>query len=255
MDANIVKADTGGKVFSLTHAILLYCTGAGDGYVSLHDIQQLGKRPVLGPGTPATTAGLREMMWTLAPETRPQPEFIPESVLCQGPSYLVWWVKPSHRNLWFKCKELGGGVSGKVSLPGLVFVVMAGKWFVFAVKGKTRPTPETVLYRSPFLNVWAGGEICTGTAVIPDGAQASMTAAWEDAFFHSRFSHTNVHAPEHLVKYKDGCYMFWSDMLAGKFSSFPERVLIQERHSSTPKSGVRLGDLIFGVSSSIGGRI
>jgi len=249
-----VETDVAGRTFSLRRALLQYESGGGEGYVSLHDIQMLGKRPVLGPGSPATKAGLRELLYTLAPGTRPKPEFIPEHVLCHGPDHVVWWAKPAHRTLWFNCKEIGNGeVSGRVPLPGLVFAVVGGEWYVFAVKGDARPVPETVLCRSPFLNTWAGGHICTGNITTPNTAAAETTAAWEESFYNSFFTHSNIHAPAKLVMYKGGGYAFWEDMLAGQFKEFPERVLITERHNPPSKTTVRLGDLILGIGKQIGG--
>ena len=153
--------------------------------------------------------------------------FLPETVLSAGMSFLVWWVKPAKREIHFACdgEEGIGRESAIVPHPGLIFAVNEESWYVFAVKGTTRPKATTPLFQAPHFNVSETGRICTGNVTIPSGDfSVESMAAWEKAYFGSRFSHPNV--PK-LVKYEGGSYPFWRSMLDNKFSKFPNEVLVQ----------------------------
>ncbi|WP_157384680.1 PRTRC system protein B [Thauera sp. 27] len=208
------------------HAVLLYGQHRPS-YVSVHEVAEQHDGSLrIGVGTPATMSGLRELFDQLDPSRKVRPVFFEANVLSQGPGWLVWWMKPQTRRVWFD----GSGFkdeSAEVPHPGLVFAVSALGWQVFAVGGKGRPRPGTKLYQVPYFNVWEGGRICTGTARTPEGAKAQEPKAWEDAFFLSRFSHPNIHEANKLVKYRGGPVKFWKAMLKGKFKSFPTETLVE----------------------------
>lgn len=211
------------EAFKLDSAILVY-GGAGKGYASVHSIAHEGDKESLDEGHPVTVKALRETFQVLAPETVPKAEFIPPTVLAQAPDILVWWMPPAMRNVWFDQKELGGQRSACVPVSGLVFAVCRGDWFVYAVAGDQRPTPESPLFRAPFYNVWDSGRICAGNVSVPQGSLAERTDLWEKAFFESWFTHSNV---DKLVKYRGGATAFWKQMLAGGFGqSFPMGTLV-----------------------------
>lgn len=222
-----VHAGSTTQTDSLKHAILMYGS-----FATVHEVQQTGKggQPVIRPGVLATTEGLMAALRTLLPESQRGTGLLPETMLATGVDHMVWWVKPTTRQVWFSCKELGGERSAIVPNPGLVMAVTEGKWYVWAVKGNQRPTPETPLYLAPYFNVWSSGQICVGSTAVPKGKHKQSTTAWEDAFFGSFFSHPNVRAPEKLVK-KGSEFKFWQDMLAGKYAKFPEGMLVENRHT------------------------
>lgn len=213
--------------YRLDGAILLY-QGSDNisAYASTHRIMMARKRCVLGPGSPVTVEGLRDLTKALLPDIIAVPELIPAYVLAQGPEFLVWWMPPQSRTVFFKAAELGGERSAKVPLPGLVFAVVAGNWYVFAVKGEHRPDAATLLHRTPFYNVWADGKICTGSVQKPKGTLAQRTELWEAAFFDSWFTHSNMRDREKLVTSKGGATAFWKKMLSGGFEQFPEPALV-----------------------------
>lgn len=220
----------------LKKAILIYGNN-GAGFATVHDVhggQESGM--TIGQGVPANMEALAEVASTLVKNIHLN-DYLPVTVLSVGLGALVWWVPPCKaRNIWFKTKEDQlGKVSSKTPHPGLIFRVTGTKWQVFAVKGNKRPTPSDTLYQAPYFNVWDGGAICVGNVLVPDGSTANTMSAWEDAFFNTFFTHPNT---KRLVNYKGGGYVFWKDMLAGKFKSFPERVLID--------TGATLADLLAG---------
>jgi len=213
--------------YKLNGAILLYQgSNNASAYASIHQIMTVGKRPALGPGSPVTLEGLRELARALVPESIAAPELIPPHVLAQGPEFLVWWVPPKSRAVFFMAKELGGEKSATIPLPGLVFAVVARNWYVFAVKGTARPVADTPLYRTPFYNVWGEGKICTGSVKTPKGSLAQRTELWEAAFFDSWFTHSNMKGAEKLVTFRGGGSAFWKKLLSGEFKTFPEAVLV-----------------------------
>ena len=143
---------------------------------------------------------------------------------------LVWWVPPARRHLAFKvgaeqADAFGGRERGEmVPQPGLIFAAASNVWRVWAVKGQSRPTPQTPLFQAPYFNVDDQGRICQGNAPVPNGTTVEKISAWNDAFLRSYFTHPNVAGK--LLRYRGGAYAFWRDMLNGRFTRFPERVLV-----------------------------
>lgn len=208
------------------HAVLLYGQH-NPSYASVHDVsEQMDGTLRIEAGQPATVSGLRELFEALDPARKVRPTFFEPNILSQGPVWLVWWMKPVMRRVWFDGKGFDDE-SAEVPHPGLVFAVGPRGWQVFALKGKGRPRPGSKLYQAPYFNVWASGLICVGSANTPGGQDAKQPKAWEDAFFLSRFSHPNIHEPNQLVKFKGGPIKFWKAMLRGKFGTFPTEVLVE----------------------------
>ena len=209
----------------LSGAIMIY----GDdksAYATYHNVHfDANKQPSLLEGHPLTAGQIGGLVHRLGKNAQIG-TFLSDKVLSVGMGSLIWWVKPAVREIHFACRDKGiGDEFGMVPHPGLVFAVVEGVWYVFAIKGNSRPTESTQLYQAPHFNVWAGGKICTGNVTLPEGADVDDRDAWEKAYFGSRFSHPNV---QKLVDYKGGAYVFWRDMLDGKFPKFPSKVLVPE---------------------------
>lgn len=220
------KAKIGGDVsVKLSGAIMIY-GDSNNAYATYHNVHfNAENQPSLLEGHPLTAGQIGGLVHRLGRNAQIGC-FLSDNVLSVGMDSLVWWVKPAVREIHFACGDKSiGNESGMVPHPGLVFAVVEGIWYVFAVKGNKRPTEKTQLYQVPHFNVWAGGKICTGNVKLPEGADVDDRAAWEKAYFGSRFSHPNV---QKLVNYKGGGYAFWRDMLDGKFAKFPSEVLVPE---------------------------
>lgn len=225
----------------LNKAILLYGQGNAS-YASIHNVQgDQATGMTIGAGKPATVKALAHLATGLI-KNASFGSFLPENVLSVGIDSITWWLPPcKSRLVWFKTNnEQIGTISGRTPQVGLVFRVSGHVWQVFAVKGNKRPTPDTQLNQAPFLNVYDDGHICVGNVTTPKGTTAETLAGWENAFFNSYFTHPNSMK---LVKFKGGCFAFWSDMLAGKFKSFPEKVLFELKAT--------LDDLISGRKFNI----
>lgn len=215
------------KVYGMSHAILLYSERSGQTvFASVHDIQT-SKEGVatIEAGTPVSKTGLVKMMQALVPEDYAPAELLGNHILAKGSDYLAWYCKPQKRHMWFKNDEIGQGVSANSYQPGLVFITSKGEWYVFAVKGNKRPTSSTQLYVAPYLNVWAGGRICTGNIETPKGGLKFSTEAWEEAFFRSYFTHPNQHEKGALTKFRGGIFALWRALMKGRV--FPTESLVR----------------------------
>jgi len=202
------------RALNLVSAILLYKSNEGHVYATTHGMQVDATDPtrkVIGPGAPMTRKGLREFA-RLVDTATAFSGFIPENMLYNSPSMIAWWVPAAIRHTWFTGTERGlGEVSGPAAHPAMVFVARDRDWSVFALSESARPTPSTILCHSPHLNVYAGGSVCTGNVELPAAISVEAIAAYEEAFFRSRFTHPNN---ANAVKYRGGMRQLWRDQLA-----------------------------------------
>lgn len=213
----------------LAAAILLYKNGNEVNFVSVHDIEFLNadmSKPFIGVGRPATKSALAELAKDLIPSLATKRGVLPANVLSYDLEHLAWYVPASKRQLWFKNEKFGGDITANVDLPGIVFFVTANGWYVFAINTKERPTAETELMVSPFLNVWKGGNICTGNIDVPKLTDVNSYLVYEDAFFRSYFTHINIHDKNELVKYPGGPYKLWANLISGALKKFPVKALV-----------------------------
>lgn len=225
-----VSCNDGERSSQLSKAILLYGSGSSVNFVSIHDIEGGASNPRIGAGNPATKQALAGIFRDLLPGALKPRTILPWNVLSSDHDHLAWYTLPTTKRLWFRSKEFGGELSGEVSLPGLVFLVTNGSWYVFAHKLTVRPLPDTPLFVAPFFNVWDSGRICTGNVKKPESFGPETIQEWEDAFFSSYFTHPNV-SPNELVSYKGGPYALWKKLLKGKLKNFPSVALVDMKVS------------------------
>jgi PRTRC genetic system protein B len=198
--------------------------GAGQCHVTVHRVMSGEDGPIILSGHALTVQASTRLVRELSRQPR-QGGFVPPELLYWSGDVVAWWAPPAARHIAIRNEAMGAPERGEVvPHPGLVFCVNGNKgWYVWAVRGSERPTPQTALFQAPYLNVWATGQICIGNVTVPDGNPVEQIEAWSRCFFGSFFTHTNAAAK--LLKYEGGAYAFWRDMLDGKFSKFPERVL------------------------------
>lgn len=224
----MIQVEAGAEDLRARHAILLYAKDRSEAlFASVHPVSEDENGGIkIEAGQPATTSGLRALFNALDPARVELPTFFDGKILSRGPHWMMWWVKPQQRQVWFKAEKVGTR-NAVTPHPGLVFAVSPNGWQIFAVKGNRRPTARSVLYQAPYFNVWDSGKICEGSADVPKGQAAAMPEKWEKAFFESVFTHPNVHAPMKLVMHKKGPADFWRTMLDGKHKTFPNDVLVK----------------------------
>ena len=214
----------------LSSALLLYEGENGACYATAHPIELLdeGGRPVIGAGRPVDRCALISALESLAESAAPAARFLPATVLGISASAVTWWHPPSRRRVFFECDELGKRAA-VVPHPGLVFQAANTGFRVFAVKGDTRPLPDTPLFEPPYFNTWNHGAICIGTAPVPSKVDVDAISGWEAGFFDSAFTHPNGGGKR--VEYAAGEFAFWRDMLDGKFKkTFPEECLVPTQY-------------------------
>ncbi|MBR8093215.1 MULTISPECIES: PRTRC system protein B [Burkholderia cepacia complex] len=227
-----------GSSLKLEHAILLYSrsghpgSASGNGFVTINPVRIEKGNAVIGPGQPASRAALVDALDRLAEREQTRALFHPR-LLGRGADYAVWYVPPGKRHLAFNHPSVGGKKAGTCALPGLVFFLVRDDWYVFAYRGKRRPSARTPLYRTPFYNVWQEGRICVGNIDLPKQGTSAPLEQWEDAFFGTWFTHPNI--PEaQLLRKGENCGKLWMALLAGKHESFPSALLA--------RMGMRLED-------------
>jgi len=103
----------------------------------------------------------------------------------------VIWYSPAQKvNLLFS--ERLGLPNGKAYVPTLVWKADPHQLSLYAIKEDERPVLETPLFKAPFFNVFARGEVCMGSVKV-DLSHCScleeFTHGWEQYFWNSYFSH------------------------------------------------------------------
>lgn len=179
------------RVFDAVYALIVYKLreqhdregSMPECLVTQHTIQN-GE---LSEGHPISRKKLQGLCELLMPYLKQKGIFFPERLLSYSPysDTMIWWHPPAVRNIFFsrntKLK------SGSAPVPGMLFMVQERRLHAWALKGKERPGPETMLFSSPFFNNHAG-TICTGSATLPKHVSPDHMNDWEDVFFNSGFT-------------------------------------------------------------------
>lgn len=227
---------TGETPVVLSQAIMLYArqtagTSAENDYLyaTLHKVENFGTdaRPnfQIAAGQPVTREAVMAMFEKLAKQMTLNVDFLPEGVLSISADHMVWWMPACERNVFFNNKELGKRAA-KVPHPGLVFAVVKGSWYVFALASSARPQLDTTLHYAPYFNVYDDGGICAGSAAKPKGIAAGAIPQWESAFFESEFTHINGDTKK--ASHPRGEYALWKELLDGKYPKFPVEYLVPQ---------------------------
>lgn len=241
--------ESGASHLTLARAILFYESGSGirteGAYASFHKVIDVGtaaepKLEIL-PGSPLSQRAVMQTIGKLAKEYSVSTEILPENVLSCSPMHLMWWVPSDRRAVFFR-SEMIGSHSAKVPHPPLVFLVVSGSWYVFAIKRNRRPTDDTELFLAPYFNIFDSNAICTGNTAVPKDILPSATAAWEYAFFNSAFTHPSGSLKR--IKGKEGLPGFWKAHLAGENKRFPISKLVS--------SGKTVGQVMKEASKKMG---
>ena len=231
---------TGESNLALSQAILVYTedpransgTGTTALYATVNPVKNFGTEAnpnfQFAPGSPLTREALLSMFEELAKKHSLNTDIIPEHVLSISADHMVWWMPAGERNVFFNNKELGKRAA-KVPHPALMFAVVKGQWFVFALAKNERPTAETELHFAPYFNVYDSCAICTGSAQIPRGISADDTSKWENAFFESEFTHIN--GSKKKATHPRGEYALWKELLDGVYPTFPVEFLAPNEYT------------------------
>lgn len=218
-------------------ALLFYRSQAGAHiYATQHSARVVDGNPILLPGVPITLDQLADIAEVAAKKTSYR-GFVHERVVYFAPNMLAWWIPACTRRVWFKSDGLIGERAGDAKHPPLAFIVNRSSWSVFALRENVRPGPTTKLCTAPYYNVWENGEICTGNVQTPDAINTASIKPFEDAFFRSRFTHSNN---PRLIHRRGGAERLWLDLLDG--AEFPLDRLIDAKLTLADAIGANTED-------------
>jgi PRTRC genetic system protein B len=145
----------------------------------------------------------------------------------QSNGYAIWYTPVQEVNLFFID---GLNIpSGQYKIPAMLWKANAEKLTVFSLKGKTRPTENTVLCHAPYLNIYNNGLVCMGTVNIDIGKSACLEdfiELWQRYFFNSFFSHSI----SGNSTTKSNTTELWRK-LAGTGKDFPQKELIKSGYT------------------------
>ncbi len=223
--------------YTLRRAVLLYEAQHGDHYATLHPVTHEAGRASIGAGQPLSESTLRKTLQQLG-TPKGMGGWISQEVLYLDDQCIVWTRRPGSRAVFFT-EGAGVGVTrGNIQHPRLVFAVTPSAWYVAAVpqvvRSKTtfavpaidrtgRPLPESPLAHAPYFNVYDNGAICTGNATLPSRLALDTLQGFEDAFFDSKFTHSNN---PRMTTHPGGPAGLWRELLtAPQDLDFPDRYL------------------------------
>lgn len=192
--------------------------------VSVHDVVNLNGHPTLGPGQPITRPAVESLAAALGRNL--ESGYLPANVVSLGFNQIAWWCPGAKRRIWFKPDgRFNGGreeqgrektesmktfkLNGKfVWHPPLLFIA-ARQLRVFALARNERPAADSPVYRAPYWNLWEDGGMCNGNRAMSSHTTPASIPGYEDAFFNSAFSHTNI---TRLCRHPKGHYGLWLDL-------------------------------------------
>lgn len=172
-------------------ALVFYTRGPALELVTVHNVRKVRGGPELGPGQALSPEDELKIMALLnSADTAPASvQVFPEGLLTLDRYQMAWWVPPGRRPMHF---NVGAKATMKwVDWPGLVLRVFNQALYVMAVVGDARPDAETPLVKAPLGNVWTNGEVCTGSAVLPNQAMVADIPGWNAVIYDTAFSHAN----------------------------------------------------------------
>lgn len=219
-----------GTLYHPQSALVFYQTNGAskDTYVEYFDMDKDGNPINAHPLSLREANQLAKAMKTTKEEKEPclKPDgIIGNHVLHLNPQKrtAIWFTKGTQRELYFT--ENLGIPKGAACVPPMLWAAMRNNLYVFALKSNRRPTARTTLYNAPFFNVYEDGNVCMGTVDVRIKKTASLeefTAAWENYFFNSYFSHLM----QDYNPVNGNCVSLW-EQLIHTGEAFPKGILKQ----------------------------
>ena len=145
---------------------------------------------MIGAGRPCTQRDVQDMLELLAGlESSQRIDWLPPELLAQGEDFRLWWTPSKVQPMWFLIQDKRLGL--RVPWPTLLWLAHKKTLWCAALSKNARPRQDTPLFHAPLMNIGAQGQVCIGTADIPDEHSADSQAAWEAIVLESNFSHVN----------------------------------------------------------------
>jgi len=216
--------------FKITSALMVYSNPARKKfYVESHAVEN----GALLAGKPITRAGMKQMITAFHNEKKKATfSFAPVQLLAHMEDVICWYSLPRLQAMSFT--EDLHIPDGLAWVPGVVYLAEGKNLSVFAMKAKKRPIETTPLFRAPFHNIHENGEVCMGNAKLfgiePGATSKQLMAAWEAAFWNSRFSHLIGSSP---VAKGENVNLIWKDLRENGTKKFPDGVLVPSKQFKT----------------------
>ncbi len=220
------------------HAILIHQAKAlsggysqyrtSDFLASMHDfVTNEQGESVIGAGRLMSKEDVESVLRSMLEMGKRKVSLLPPNVVSISETHLAWTVPAQVRPMLF---NITGMPMKNIDVPWPRLFMVAnrnGKLAVAALKTKGRVGAKTKLYQAPLMNVYANGNVCTGSATLPDECGIDQIKVWESVMFDSAFSHVNNQSTLSLVGEKDKSvdnkahYRFWLSLSRKKVAKFP----------------------------------
>lgn len=220
------------------HAILIHQAKAlsggysqyrtGDFLASMHDfvVNEKGES-VIGAGRLMSKEDVESVLRSMLEMGKRKVSLLPPNVVSLSETHIAWTVPAQVRTMLF---NITGMPMKKIDVPWPRLLMVAnrnGKLAVAALKTNGRVGAKTKLYQAPLMNVYTNGNVCTGSATLPDECGIDQIKAWESVMFDSAFSHVNNPSTLFLDGDKEKAvdnkahYRFWLSLSKKKVAKFP----------------------------------
>lgn len=180
------------NTLAATSALLFHTRQNSLELVTYHQISEHRGAPVLSPGhalTPEDEVSVLSLLTSTDTAPRGPVTVFPANLLTLDRHQIAWFEPAVEQLMHF---HVGGERTARlVRWPSLIFRVFQHTLYVAAVLGDQRPDSSTKLYKAPLANLWDGGSVCMGNAIIPSASMVEDIPAWSDSFRTSAFSHAN----------------------------------------------------------------
>lgn len=217
-----------------------------DQYGRTHDAatkHSIGKNNTLSLGRVISTNTIATKVAGLIHQ-KPNPDLIPDHVLMENESTLMWYAKRRIAPMWFRVGQKP--IAYVVEWPPLLFVIdrYQGSMRVFGLANNSRPNVNTRLYHAPLMNIYKHAGVCQGTAHLPSELTVRTIPQCEATIYQSQFTHvghTNtIKRTANKVKDKNASHLaFWRSRKVKKGKPV-QRVTTKEMVFS----GKRLSDIL-----------
>ena len=224
------------------HAILIHGASrlSGDQYdsggfvASIHDFYagEQGGESIIGAGRLASKEDIESILRSMLEIGRKKISLLPQNIVSISETHIAWTVPAKVRPMIFNISGMPMKKLSSVPWPRLLIVANRnGKLAVAALKTNGRVSAKTRLYQAPLMNVYANGNVCTGSATLPNECGIEQIRAWESVMFDSAFSHVNNPSTLSLDGDKDkgvdnkAHFRFWLSLSKKKVGKFPNEHL------------------------------
>lgn len=115
----------------------------------------------------------------------------PEHVLVDTSRTLIFYQKSFKDRMWFRTSNQH--IALNVPYPALLYKVdrVSRSLYVWALDRDSRPTLKSNIYHAPLMNLGMSGNVCQGSAPIPNDLSGDCSKGVVDALIKSNFSHVN----------------------------------------------------------------